>query len=108
MTEYNRPQQGAAPQERSDNQQARRGSAQPWDYERHLEAEHNLLVGVEEGWPTGVKRYRLYRPMQGKTPERTLLTFIGTGPLALSRFFDYIHPSPAPVTTQRPFAGRRN
>lgn len=108
MSEMNTQPRGSAPREDGPGQTAPRATnVPPWEYERHLESQHNLLVDAEKGWPTAVKRYRLYRPMEGKHAERTLLTYEGTGPTALSHFYDYIHPTaqtngPRPATYARP------
>jgi hypothetical protein len=86
------PRRGPAPREANEEQQVNRHAAQPWEYERHLQAEHNLLVEAEKGWPTTVKRYRLFRPSEKNRRERTLLAVTGTGPEALAKFYRYIHP----------------
>lgn len=94
MTDRNRPAQSqSSSRTRDEGRPASIDATQPWDYERHLEAEHNLLVDAEAGWPTAVKHFRLFRPMQGKTAEKTLVTFTGTGPAALAHFYRYIHPT---------------
>ncbi len=93
MADTSNERRGLAPSEGHQGQPAQRGASQPWEYQRHLEAEHHLLVDTEVGWPTEVKRYRLYRPQEKARREQTLLTFEGTGPEAMARFFDYIHPS---------------
>jgi hypothetical protein len=103
----NRPQQDHAFQSRDDSRPAPRDNTQPWDYERHLDAEHNLLVESQAGWPTTISRYRLYRPMQGKQAEKTLVAFVGNGPAALDHFFRYIHPTARVTTSARPTAWRR-
>jgi hypothetical protein len=93
MVEMNNQRRGFAPPEAGAAQQAPKTEVLPWDYQRHLEAEHHMSVDAEQGWPTTVKRYRLFRPMEGKRPERTLLAFCGTGPEALAHFYQYVHPS---------------
>ncbi|MHB1005575.1 MAG: hypothetical protein ACYC3S_07990 [Chloroflexota bacterium] len=93
MADTNTQPRGLTPREDAPGQPAAGGNVPPWEYERHLESQHNLLVDAEKGWPTAVKRYRLFRPLEGKRAERTLLVFEGTGPAALSHFFRYIHPA---------------
>ena len=93
MTQTTRPQRVPSSPVRDESQQTPRETTQPLDYERHLEAEHNLLVDSQQGWPTEVRRYRLFHPMQGQRREKTLVAFVGTRPAALSYFFRYIHPT---------------
>ena len=102
MVETNNQRRGFAPPAASAVQQVAKAEVPPWDYQRHLETEHHMLVDAEKGWPTAVKRYRLFRPMEGKRPERTLLVYAGTGPAALAHFFQYTHPSGNGKTNARP------
>ena len=95
-----------APREDAPGQRPANSNVPPWEYERHLESQHNMLVDAEQGWPTAVKRFRLFRPMEGKRAERTLVVHEGTAQAALSRFFQYVHPvaqtnAPRPNTYAR-------
>jgi hypothetical protein len=107
MVQSNQPQSNTPVQGRDDSRPTPRDNTQPWDYERHLEAEHNLLVDSQSGWPSAVSHYRLYRPMQGKQAEQTLVAFVGTGPAALAYFYRYIHPTTKAAVSARPSSWRR-
>lgn len=107
MTETTRPRQNPPFPAREQSQQAPRETTQPWDYQRHLEAEHNLRVDSQEGWPTAVRRFRLFRPLEGKKAEKTLVSFTGREPEALDHFFHYIHPTPRVSQIVRQPAWRR-
>jgi hypothetical protein len=106
MTDVSNQRRGPTPSEGNQGQAARTGTPQPWEYERHLEAEHHLLVAAEAGWPTEVKRYRLFRPQEKNRPEQTLLVFDGTSPEAMARFFTYIHPTGQARVNRRAGASR--
>lgn len=90
-----------APRTDTPNRPAAGSNVPPWEFERHLESQHNMLVDAEQGWPTVVKRYRLFRPMEGKRAEKTLLVYEGTGPAALAYFFAYVHPNARASTPVR-------
>lgn len=107
MTQTTRPRQDPPFPAREESRPAPRETTQPWDYQRHLEAQHNLRVDSQAGWPTLVSRYRLFRPLEGKKREKTLVAFTGTEPAALEHFFRYIHPAPKARTAVRQPAWRR-
>lgn len=94
MAENERLPQRADSQAPSENRQLPRETTQPYDYRRHIEGEHHLLVDFQKGAPTAIKRFRLFRASQNGKGEKNLVVFTGDEPAAMDFFFRFLHPLP--------------